>query len=76
MHSSTGIRPKFLDKIVAKGIEINPQIFDKSYRHTYLTKNGNTSPMPSTPVAAANKTRDEIVKGTTLNVDLLKRLKR
>ena len=76
MHSSTGIRPKFLDKIVAKGIEINPQIFDKSYRHTYLTKNGNTSSMPSTPVAAANKTRDEIVKGTTLNVDLLKRLKR
>lgn len=76
MHSSTGIRPKFLDKILARGIEINPQIFDKNYRHTYLTKNGNQAAMPSTPVAATNKTREEIVKGTTLNVDLLKRLKR
>ena len=37
MHSSTGIRPKFLDKIIAKGIEINPQIFDRNYRHTFLT---------------------------------------
>ncbi len=77
MHSSTGIRPKFLDKIIAKGIEINPQIFDRNYRHTYLTKNGNTSAMPSTPAAAsANKTRDELAKNSVLNVDLLKRLKR
>ena len=76
MHSSTGIRPKFLDKIIAKGIEINPQIFDKNYRHTYLSKNGNSVAAPSTPAAAQNKTRDEIVKGASLNVDLLKRLKR
>lgn len=76
MHSSTGIRPKFLDKIIAKGIEINPQIFDKNYRHTYLSKNGNSVAAPSTPAAAQNKARDEIVKGASLNVDLLKRLKR
>ena len=78
MHSSTGIRPKFLDKIIAKGIEVNPQIFDRNYRHTYLSKNGTKTPSPSTPAAAEqNKTRQELVnKGTTLNVDLLKRLKR
>lgn len=78
MHSSTGIRPKFLDKIIAKGIDINPQIFDRNYRHTYLSKNGTKSPAPSSPVALEqNKAREEIVnKGTTLNVDLLKRLKR
>ena len=78
MHSSTGIRPKFLDKIIAKGIDINPQIFDRNYRHTYLSKNGTKSSTPSSPVALEqNKAREEIVnKGTTLNVDLLKRLKR
>ena len=78
MHSSTGIRPKFLDKIIAKGIEVNPQIFDRNYRHTYLSKNGTKTPSPATPAAAEqNKTRQELVnKGTTLNVDLLKRLKR
>ena len=78
MHSSTGIRPKFLDKITAKGIEINPQIFDRNYRHTYLSKSGNKSQMPSTPVAAnTNKTREEIAnKEMVLNVDLLKRLKK
>lgn len=78
MHSSTGIRPKFLDKIVAKGIEINPQIFDKNYRHTYLSKNGTKNPTPAAPASTErNKAREEIVnKGMTLNVDLLKRLKR
>lgn len=78
MHSSTGIRPKFLDKITAKGIEINTQIFDRNYRHTYLSKSGNKSQMPSTPVAAnTNKTREEIAnKEMVLNVDLLKRLKK
>ena len=78
MHSSTGIRPKFLDKIAAKGININPQIFDRNYRHTYLSKNGNKSQMPTTPAAVENgKAREEIVnKETVLNVDLLKRLKR
>ena len=78
MHSSTGIRPKFLDKITAKGIEINPQIFDRGYRHTYLSKNGNKSQMPTTPAAVeTNKTREEIAnKEMVLNVDLLKRLKR
>ena len=78
MHSSTGIRPKFLDKITANGIEINPQIFDRGYRHTYLSKNGNKSQMPTTPAAVeTNKAREEIAnKEMVLNVDLLKRLKR
>lgn len=78
MHSSTGIRPKFLDKIVAKGIDVNLAVFDRNYRHTYLSKNGNKNPQPTTPAAAEqNKAREEIVnKGTTLNVDLLKRLKK
>lgn len=37
MHVSTGIRPKFLEKCFVKGIEINPEYFNKEHRHTYLT---------------------------------------
>lgn len=36
-HVSTGIRPKFLEKCLVKGIEINPEYFNKDHRHTYLT---------------------------------------
>lgn len=78
MHSSTGIRPKFLDKIIAKGIEINPQIFDKKYRHTYVSKNNkNQQNTVIKPSDEQSKARAEIAsKGNSINVDLLKRLKK
>ena len=75
MHTSTGIRPKFMDKINARGIEINPQIFDKHYRHTYLSKNSQVQPQHTH--SEQEDARAEIVnKNSSLNLDLLKRLKR
>ena len=38
-HVSTGIRPKFLEKCRVKGIEINPDYFNKDHKHTYLNSN-------------------------------------
>lgn len=40
-HVSTGIRPKFLDKLKHKGFEVDARIFDKNHKHTYLGKNSN-----------------------------------
>lgn len=77
MHSSTGIRPKFLDKITAKGIEINPQIFDRNYRHTYIASGKKNQQNNANNPEELNKTRTEISnKGNGLNIDLLKRLKK
>jgi len=77
MHVSTGVRPKFIEKIKSRGIEINNQYFDKNHRHTYLTRTTQATTvqteepdprlrMPSTPQK----------KVTHADLDLLKRLKR
>lgn len=78
MHSSTGIRPKFLEKVQAKGIELNTQVFDRNYRHTYLNKSKPQTAQPQqSQTAEQDRARQDIVnKSAGLNVDLLKRLKK
>lgn len=77
MHVSTGVRPKFVEKIKTRGIEINNQYFDKTHRHTYYTRNAQANAiqkeetnsrlrMPETPQK----------KMTHADLDILKRLKR
>lgn len=43
-HVSTGIRPKFTDKLTNKGMELDLRIFDKNYKHTYAGKNSGFVP--------------------------------
>lgn len=77
MHVSTGVRPKFIEKIKTRGIEVNNQYFDKSHRHTYYTRstqantiqNEDTNPRLRMPEAPQKKM-------THADLDILKRLKR
>lgn len=70
MHTSCAYVPKFLEKIVEKGMEINSKIFEVKYEHTYLVK-------PKTQVENAQaETQAPPEKKLTLNIDLLKKLKK
>lgn len=81
MHTSTGVRPKFMDKIKARGIEINHQYFDKNHRHTYMTKNSNPNIQTKDAIvnarlqAAAEQKQTFPKKAVHADLDLLKRLK-
>jgi len=80
MHVSTGVRPKFADKIKSRGLEIDYRYFDKNYRHTYLTKN---APQPQVEAKPKEEVPNRLLrqgggerKVTHADLDLLKRLKR
>ena len=78
MHTSTGVRPKFVEKIKAMGGEINYQYFDKNYRHTYLTKHTqNNVPGRNEPDSRLQK-QDPILNKRVVHsdLDILRRLKR
>ena len=78
MHVSTGVRPKFIEKIKARGIEVNNQYFDKNHRHTYLTRttqaNAAIQKEETDPRLRLPHTPQK--KITHADLDILKRLKR
>ena len=41
LHSSTGIRPEFIEKCKVKGLDIDLSIFNKEHKHTYLNTENN-----------------------------------
>jgi len=55
-HVSTGIRPKFLEKCKVKGIDINPDYFNKDHKHTYLSTTVQTRKTVLTEEAPVIKT--------------------
>ena len=77
MHVSTGVRPKFIERIKTRGIEVNNQYFDKNHRHTYLTRTTQVNtiqkeePDPRLRMPSAPQK-----KITHADLDILKRLKR
>ena len=70
-HTSCSNVPNFLEKIAQKGMEISPKIFEAKYEHTYTQK-------LNVKDGAINEEEDkhEVKKGLSLNVDLLKKLKK
>ncbi len=50
-HESTGIRPKFIDKLKMKSLSIPQEYFNKERKHTYLTSY-NINSQPSLNTAA------------------------
>ena len=80
MHVSTGVRPKFVDKIKAMGGEINFQYFDKNYRHTYLTKTIpagiQAQSTPKDPRLVQRQDASQNKRTAHPDLDILRRLKR
>ncbi len=66
-HRSTGIRPKFVEKLASRGIGIAPSVFDKNHKHTYATRMQTQANEPA---------QETNTKKSSLNMDLLKRLKK
>ncbi len=77
MHVSTGVRPKFAERIKTRGIEINNQYFDKNHRHTYLTRNVQANNLQNEEINPRLRiTEPPQKKMTHADIDILKRLKR
>jgi len=77
MHVSTGVRPKFIEKIKTRGIEVNNQYFDKSHRHTYYTRNVQANALQNEETNSRFRTPEAPQKKMThADLDILKRLKR
>lgn len=78
MHVSTGVRPKFIDKIKSRGIEINYQYFDKNHRHTYLTRTSQVNTTGRIQEPPDPRLRQEVpgANPSRAELDILKRLKR
>ena len=80
MHVSTGVRPKFVDRIKARGMDINPQYFDKNHRHTYLNRINQSAGVNMQPKEQVNPRlqaqQPAVKKMSNTDLDILKRLKR
>lgn len=77
MHVSTGVRPKFVEKIKTRGMEINNQYFDKNHRHTYLTRNTQANTLQNEEINPRLRAAEaQQKKMTHADLDILKRLKR
>ncbi len=77
MHVSTGVRPKFIEKIRTRGMEINNQYFDKNHRHTYLTRNTQANTLQNEEINPRLRAAEaQQKKMTHADLDILKRLKR
>ena len=77
MHVSTGVRPKFVEKIKTRGMEINNQYFDKNHRHTYLTRNTQANTLQNEEINPRLRAAEaQQKKMTHADIDILKRLKR
>lgn len=54
-HSSTGIRPKFLEKLKGKNLSVSPEYFSKERKHTYVGEMTINKPVVDSPSAIKNR---------------------
>lgn len=54
-HISTGIRPKFVEKLKGHGLSVPPEYFNKERKHTYLSQNIQVNTAHAAPTNTAQQ---------------------